>query len=267
MTQPDFKTIKTRQQMMWSSGDYGIVGTTLQVVGENLVDACGCHHGDAVLDVAAGNGNATLAAARIGCDVTSTDYVPELLQQGKRRADAERLDVAFQAADAEDLPFAEASFAGVLSTFGVMFAPDHAKAAAEMLRVCRPGGRIGLANWTPEGLIGRVFGVLGKHVPPPAGVLPPPKWGVESHLADLFGAGAKSIDVTRCHFNFRYRSPEHFVEVFRNWYGPIQKAFGAAESPARLEADLVDLLNEVNVGGPGTLVAPSEYLQVVITRA
>lgn len=266
MNQADFTAIKTRQQATWSSGDYGIIGTTLQRVGEDLVDACGFRFDDSVLDVAAGNGNATLAAARIGCRVTSTDYVPQLLAQGRRRAQADRLAVTFTTADAEDLPFENESFDGVLSTFGVMFAPDHAQSAAEMLRVCKPGGRIGLANWTPDGLIGRMFKLLGKHVPPPAGVQPPSLWGAESHLEQLFGAGAAEIAVSRSRFSFRYRSPAHFVEVFRNWYGPIQKAFAAAESPARLEADLVALLGEANTGGPGTLVAPSEYLQVVITR-
>jgi len=269
MTQPDFTAIKARQQTAWSSGDYSIIGTTLQVVGENLAEACGFHHGDAVLDVAAGNGNATLAAARMGCAVTSTDYVPELLKQGERRAAAERLEVDFRTADAEDLPFTDASFHGVLSTFGVMFAPNHAKAASEMLRVCKRGGRIGLANWTPEGFVGGMFRVLGKHVPPPAGVLPASKWGVKSHLEELFGPGAREIAIEKRHFNFRYRSARHFVEVFRTWYGPVHKAFAALpeSSAAQLEAELTEWVEQSNTGGRETLVVPSEYLQIVITRA
>jgi SAM-dependent methyltransferase len=269
MTRPDYAAIKTRQQAAWSSGDYSIIGTTLQIVGENLVEACDFHYGDAVLDVAAGNGNATLAAARIGCDVTSTDYVRSLLELGARRAAAERLEVQFRSADAEDLPFEDASFDGVLSTFGVMFAPDHRKSAAEMLRVCKPGGRIGLANWTPEGFVGAMFRVLGKHVPPPPGVLPPAKWGVATHLEELFGPGASAIAVEKRNFTFRYRSPQHFIEVFRNWYGPVHKAFAALPQPAaaQLEADLAELLEQSNVGGRGTLVVPSEYVQVVVTRA
>lgn len=268
-TPPDFAALKSRQQAAWSSGDYALIGTTLQVVGENLAEACGFHWGDAVLDVAAGNGNATLAAARMGCQVTSTDYVPELLEQGAQRAAAERLDVHFQVADAEDLPFDYASFDGVLSTFGVMFAPDQKKAAAEMLRVCKPGGRIGLANWTPEGFVGGMFRVLGKHLSPPAGVQPPAKWGVRSHLEELFGPEAKAIAIEKRHFRFRHRSPAHFIEVFRNWYGPVHKAFGALEpaAAAQLEADLTQLLKQSNTAGAGTLVVPSEYLQVVITRA
>lgn len=267
--QPDFAAIKVRQQAAWSSGDYGLIGTTLQVVGENLAEACRFHYGDAVLDVAAGNGNATLAAARMGCVVTSTDYVPDLLEQGARRAAAERLQVDFRVADAEALPFADASFDGVLSTFGVMFAPDHRKSAYEMLRVCKPGGRIGLANWTPEGFVGSMFRVLGRHVPPPAGVQPPSKWGVKSHLEELFGPAAKEIAIEQRHFHFRYRSPAHFIEVFRNWYGPVHKAFGALASAAaaQLESELTELLERSNTAGRDTLVVPSEYLQIVITRA
>jgi len=218
--------------------------------------------------VAAGNGNATLAAARRGCTVTSTDYVSSLLERGAERARAERLDVSFQVADVEALPFADASFDAVLSTFGVMFAPDHTRSAAEMARVCRPGGRIGLANWTPDSLVGRMFKVLGRHVPPPAGVQPPALWGVESHLRELFGENAGAVDVTPRWFNFRYRSAAHFIEVFRTWYGPVHKTFAAlpAEQAAVLERDLAELLDSLNRAGPGSLVVPSEYLEVIVTR-
>jgi len=222
-----------------------------------------------VLDVAAGNGNATLAAARRGCVVTSTDYVGSLLDRGAERAQAERLDVAFQVADVEALPFADGSFDAVVSTFGVMFAPDHARSAAEMARVVRPGGRIGLANWTPDSLIGRMFKVLGRYVPPPVGVQPPSLWGTEAHLRTLFGDAAATVQTTPRHFAFRYRSAAHFIDVFRTWYGPVNKAF-AAQTPEKadaLAADLAELLNSLNRAGPGSLVAPSEYLEVVVTRA
>jgi len=264
----DLDALKTRQQAAWASGDYAVVGTTLQIVGEQLAEACNLHWDEQVLDVAAGNGNATLAAARRGCQVTSTDYVAGLLDRGAERARAERLDVNFQVADAEALPFADARFDAVLSTFGVMFTPDHALAASELARVCRPGGRIGLANWTPTGFIGQLFKTLGRHVPPPAGVQSPSLWGVESHLQSLFGDRAAGMAVTSRHFNFRYRSAAHFIEVFRTWYGPVHKAFAAlpAEGAAALERDLTDLLNGLNQGGTGALLIPSEYLEIVVTR-
>jgi ubiquinone/menaquinone biosynthesis C-methylase UbiE len=264
----DFNALKTRQQTAWSSGDYAVIGTTLQIVGEQLAEACDLRCDERVLDVAAGNGNATLAAARRGGRVTSTDYVAVLLERGAERARAERLDVSFEVADAEALPFEDASFDVVLSTFGVMFAPDQARAAAELTRVCRPGGRIGLANWTPEGFIGQVFKTLGRHLPPPAGVQPPSLWGVETHLQALFGACAAGIAVTPRIFNFRYRSAAHFIEVFRTWYGPIHKAFAAlpADGAAALEHDLTALLNRLNRAGAGSLVVPSEYLEVVVSR-
>ena len=264
----DFAALKTRQMGAWASGDYAVVGTTLQIVGEQLAEACDLRFDERVLDVAAGNGNATLAAARRGCAVTSTDYVASLLERGAERAHAERLQVTFQVADAEALPFADASFDAVLSTFGVMFTPDQATAASELARVCRPGGRIGLANWTPEGFIGQMFKVLGRHIPPPAGVQPPSLWGVEAHLRTLFGERAASIKVTPRLFNFRYRSAAHFIEVFRVWYGPVLKAFAAlpAEKALVLEQDLTELLNRLNVAGAESLVVPSEYLEVVVNR-
>ncbi len=221
-----------------------------------------------MLDVAAGNGNATLAAARRGCRVTSTDYVSELLDRGAERARAERLSVEFKVADAEGLPFDDASFDAVLSTFGVMFSPDQARAASELARVCKSGGRIGLANWTPEGFVGQLFKILGRQLPPPPGAQPPSLWGVESHLRSLFGSTAAAVAVTVREFNFRYRSAAHFIDVFRSWYGPVHKAFGAlpADKAAALTRDLTDTLNKLNRGGSGALVVPSEYLEVVITR-
>jgi len=263
----DLAAVKGRQQLAWASGDYAVIGTTLQIVGESLAEACDLRFDEDVLDVAAGNGNATLAAARRGARVTSTDYVSTLLDRGAARARAEGFDVTFQAADAEALPFDNASFDAVLSTFGVMFAPDHSASASQMLRVCRPGGRIGLANWTPGGFIGQMFKTLGRHVAPPPDVLPPARWGTEAHLHALFDDTASAIEVTRRHFSFRYRSPAHFIEVFRTWYGPVHKAFAAlGEKGAELDRDLTELLSSLNVGGKDSLVVPSEYLEIVIRR-
>ena len=265
---PDLVALKGRQQTAWASGDYGVIGTTLQIVGELLAEACDLRWDERVLDVAAGNGNATLAAARRGCKVTSTDYVASLLDQGAERARAEHLEVQFQAADAEALPFKDASFDAVLSTFGVMFAPDQTKAAAELARVCRPGGRIGMANWTPESLVGQMFKSIGKQLPPPVGVQAPSRWGIEAQLQTMFGNQATKIEVTRRMFNFRYRSAAHFIDIFRTWYGPVHKAFAAlpVDKAAMLERDLIDLLNSLNTAGAGSLVVPSEYLETVITR-
>jgi len=264
----DLAAVKGRQQLAWASGDYAVIGTTLQIVGESLAEACELRWDEDVLDVAAGNGNATLAAARRGARVTSTDYVSTLLDRGAERARAEGLEVRFQTADAEALPFDDASFDAVLSTFGVMFAPDHAACASEMVRVCRSGGRIGLANWTPGGFVGQMFKTLSRYLPPPAGVQPPSLWGVEAHLSALFGANASSIVATPKMFNFRYRSAEHFIDVFKTWYGPVLKAYAAlpADKVEALNRDLAQLLNGMNRGGPRSLVVPSEYLEVVITR-
>jgi SAM-dependent methyltransferase len=269
MTHPtDLNALKIRQQTAWASGDYAVIGTTLQIVGEQLAEACDLRWDQDVLDVAAGNGNATLAAARRGCIVTSTDYVASLLDRGAERASAERLNAEFQVADAELLPFADASFDAVLSTFGVMFTPDHSKAAAELARVCRPGGRIGLANWTPGSFIGQVFKTLGRFIAPSAGVQSPALWGTEEHLRHLFGKEAASISIASRSFNFRYRSAAHFIDVFRSWYGPVHKAFAAlpVEQALALETDLIALLNKLNRAAPDSLVVPSEYLEIVITR-
>jgi ubiquinone/menaquinone biosynthesis C-methylase UbiE len=263
----DFAAIKSRQQATWGSGDYAIVGSTLQIVGESLCEAIDLRSNQRVLDVAAGNGNATLAAARRFADVVSTDYVPALLERGRERAKADRLTVTFQEADAEALPFADASFDVVLSTFGVMFTPNQEQAAKEMMRVCRPGGKIGLANWTPEGLIGSLFKAIGKYVPPPAGTKSPALWGTKPHLATLFGGGSTIMAPSR-DFVFRYKSPEHWLDTFRNYYGPVVKAFAATapESRQTLEADIYEVLKKFNTAQDGTLVAPGEYLEVVIVK-
>jgi ubiquinone/menaquinone biosynthesis C-methylase UbiE len=264
---PDFAAIKQRQQATWASGDYPTVGTTLQIVGEMLAEAVDIRADERVLDVAAGNGNATLAAARRFAQVTSTDYVQSLLDKGRQRAEAEGLSVRFEVADAEALPYANASFDVALSTFGVMFAPDHASVARELLRVVRPGGRIGMANWTPEGFIGRLFKIIGAHVAPPAGVRPPSLWGTEAHLVALFGPRARDLRVERRHFHFRYRSAEHFVQVFRDFYGPTHKAFASLDESgqASLASGITALLNELDIGDGRGLVVPSEYAEIVIT--
>lgn len=265
---PDLAAVKARQQVAWSSGDYAVVGRTLQIVGESLCEVVDLRAGERVLDVAAGNGNATLAAARRFAEVTSTDYVPTLLERGRARAEAEGLQVTFRVADAEALPFADSAFDVVLSTFGVMFTPDQARAAAEMTRVCRAGGRIGLANWTPAGFIGELFKVLGRYLPPAAGLRSPALWGTEERLKELFDNAATSIVATPRLFNFRYRSPAHWMEVFRNFYGPVNRAFLALDPPRQgdLERDILDLLSRFDRGGASGLVVPSEYLEVVITR-
>ncbi|MGF1621962.1 MAG: class I SAM-dependent methyltransferase [Rhodomicrobiaceae bacterium] len=264
---PDYAAIKQRQQATWAAGDYSIVGTTLQIVGERLCEAADINAGERVLDVAAGNGNATLAAARRFAAVTSTDYVGALLERGRERAAAERLTVAFREADAEALPFADGEFDAVLSTFGVMFTPNQEQAAAELARVVRKGGRVGLANWTPEGFIGQLFKLIGKHVPPPAGVKSPALWGTDARLAELF-PGHK-ITASRQIFNFRYRSADHWLEVFRTYYGPTHKAFAALDPAGQtaLESDLVALIASFDRGGPSALIVPSEYLEAVIVKA
>jgi ubiquinone/menaquinone biosynthesis C-methylase UbiE len=265
---PDLAALKTRQQVAWSSGNYAIVGSTLQIVGEELCETLDLKSGSKVLDVAAGNGMASLAAARRWCEVTSTDYVPALLERGRARAEAEGMEIEFREADAENLPFADASFDSVISTFGVMFTPNQDKAAAELLRVCKPKGTIGLANWTPDGFIGQVFRTLGKYLPPPAGAKSPALWGTRGRLSEMFDAGASSVKAQPRLFNFRYRSPDHFLDVFKTYYGPVLKAFAALE-PAKQEElrnDLNALLVRMNRATNGSLVVPSEYIEVVITK-
>jgi ubiquinone/menaquinone biosynthesis C-methylase UbiE len=265
---PDFEAIKTRQQATWASGDFGHIGVRLQIVGESLCEAVDLIAGERVLDVAAGNGNASLAAARRFAEVTFTDYVPSLLEQGLRRAEADRLPLTPRVADAERLPFADGSFDVALSTYGVMFAPNQGLAARELLRVVRPGGRIGLANWTPEGFIGRLFKLMSSFVPQPAGLVSPMAWGTEWRLMELFGLGASDIRTTRKTYAFRYRSAEHWVEFFRAHYGPTHKAFAALDEAGQraLHAALIGLLREQNTHRGEALVVPGEYLEVVITK-
>ncbi|MDH2325660.1 class I SAM-dependent methyltransferase [Cereibacter sp. SYSU M97828] len=262
----DLAALKAKQQGAWSSGNYAVIGTTLQIVGEQLCEAVDLHAGETVLDVAAGNGNATLAAARRWGRVTSTDYVPALLDLGRARANAEGLSVVFREADAEALPFENGAFDVVLSTFGVMFTPDQETAAREMSRVCRAGGRIGLANWTPDGFVGQLFKTIGKFIPPPAGVKPPSLWGTEARLTELFPHA--SIRTAEREFAFRYLSASHWLEVFRSWYGPMHKAFAALDAGGQqaLEADMIALAERFNKASDGTLVARGAYLEIVIER-
>ena len=265
---PEINAVKEKQQATWASGDYAVIGSTLQIVGESLCEAVDLHAGQRVLDVAAGNGNATLAAARRGCDVVATDYVTELLEGAQRRADANGLQITTQFADAENLPFGDASFDAVLSTFGVMFVPDPARAASEMLRVVRSGGRIGLANWTPEGYIGQMFKIVGAHVPPPAGIPSPLQWGTDARLEELFGTDAK-VEITRKHFVFRYTSPEAWFRTFITYYGPTFRAWGALDEAGKesFRTKLVALADEHNTATDGTMVVPSEYVEVVAEKA
>lgn len=264
----DYSAIKQKQQAVWAGGDYAVLGVTLQIVGETLAEAADICAGESVIDIAAGNGNATLAAARRFAEVTAIDYVPQLLAKGAARAAAEGLNVKFEVADAEALPYPDACFDVALSTFGSMFVPDHRRAASEMLRVVASGGRIGLASWTPEGFIGRLFKMIGAYVPPAAGLPSPLLWGTESYLADLFGPWARDISCTRRNFNFRYRCAAHWVEVFRNYYGPVHKAFNALDAAGRqaLQSEIIGLLNELNVAGARALVVPGEYLEAVISK-
>jgi ubiquinone/menaquinone biosynthesis C-methylase UbiE len=263
----DLAAVKTRQRAMWASGDFAVIGSTLQIVGELLCEAVDLRGGERVLDVAAGNGNASLAAARRFAQVTSTDYVPALLERGRQRAAAEGFDITFEVADAESLPYDNGRFDVVLSTFGVMFTPDHERAACELLRVCRPGGRIGLASWTRNGFVGRLLRTVGAHVPPIPGVASPVLWGVPDRLETLF-KGAAAIRYVPRYFAFRYKSAEHFVEVFRAYYGPVHKAFAAldARGQAALQEDLLALLRSADEGGGSGLVVPGEYLEAVIVR-
>ena len=266
---PDYTAIKAKQKAAWGSGDYAVIGRTLNIVGEQLAEAADINPGEQVLDVAAGNGNATLAAARRFAQVTSTDYVEGLLEKARVRTSAERMDVTFRRADVEDLPFDDSSFDVTISTFGCMFAPDQWTTAAEMARVTRPGGRIAMANWTPDSFIGELFKVIGRHVPPPAGVQSPALWGWKDHLHALFGSDAAQIDITRRTFMFRYPSVADWLELFRTYYGPTYKAFAALppEGQEALTADMMALAKGFNTVKDGLMVVPGDYLEVVVTKA
>jgi ubiquinone/menaquinone biosynthesis C-methylase UbiE len=262
---PDLEAVKQRQRATWASGDFHAVGARIVLTAEELCDAADLRAGWRVLDVATGSGNAAIAAARLGCRAVGVDYVPALLQRGRIRAAAEGLDVKLVEGDAEALPFPDESFDAVTSVFGCMFAPDHARAAAELMRVCRPGGAIALASWTPDGFIGELFRTVAAHVPPPAGVASPMLWGTDEYLRELFGEAVSSLESTERTFTFRFVSPEEFVAFFRRWYGPTLRAFAALEGPAQaaLEADLVALARRFDRIGDGATAIPATYLQTV----
>lgn len=264
----DFTAIKEKQRATWGSGDYGRIGVTLQVSGEQLCESMDLRSGQSVLDVASGNGNATLAAARRFCQVLSTDYVDTWLEQSSRRAEAEGLNVQYQLADAEALPFADNSFDNVVSTFGVMFTPNQHKSASELIRVCKSNGKIGLANWTPEGFIGQLFKLIGSYIAPPAGVQSPALWGTRAFIDAQFEQHASQITYRSREFNFRYRSAQHWLQLFRTYYGPVHKAFSALspDLAKQLEQDIIALIGRFNRAQDGTLVVPSEYLEIVVQK-
>lgn len=267
-TTTDFTAIKAKQNMAWGSGDYSKVGVTLQITGEELAEAMDMMPGAKVLDVAAGNGNATLAFARRFCDVTSTDYVEALLNASSQRAKAEGLFVTYKVADAENLPFGDQSFDAVVSTFGVMFTPNQRQSAAELQRAVKPGGKIGMANWTPESFIGQLFKTIGKHVPPPAGVNSPALWGSQDWIKETFGPDCEIMSFRRKNFMFRYRSAEHFLEYFRTFYGPMQKAFDALDTEGRtvLRNDIMALIEKFDISTNKSLCISSEYAEIVAVR-
>jgi len=268
---PDFEAIKKRQQATWASGDFSVVASRIVLQAEQLCEAVDLQAGWRVLDVATGSGNAAIAAARRGCRVIGTDYVPALLDAGRIRAKAEQLLVDFLEADAENLPFPTASFDAVVSIYGAMFAPDHKKAASELARVCRPGGKIGLASWTPDGFIGEMFRLFGKYLPPTAGLTPPIRWGDEAHLKSLFGGKIASMTHQRRTAIFRFESAKENVDFFREYYGPTLKTFEALplSQQAALEQEMIalNLKYDRNGGKSGPIAIAADYLETVIVRA
>ena len=267
---PDLEAIKAKQQQTWASGDYSRIAATIQIISEQLCDAADLRAGWRVLDVAGGSGNTALAAARCGADVVSLDYVPGLLERSRERAGAEGLSYETVEGDAEAMPFDDASFDAVISVVGVMFAPNHERASAELVRVCRPGGTIALASWCPDSFIGALFRTTAGHVPQPAGLQPPGLWGKEEHVRSLLGDGVSDLRATRRTYSFRYRSPEHFVDFFRTHYGPTHKAFAALDASGQdaLAADLAKLVAESDrLAGEDAVAVPADYLEVIATRA
>jgi SAM-dependent methyltransferase len=266
-THIDLSAIKERQRRTWASGNYGVVAARIVPMAERLVESAGLRAGDAVLDVATGTGNAAIAAARCGREVTGVDFVGTLLERGRERAAAEGLGVNFVEGDAEHLPYPDGTFDAVLSCVGVMFTPDHEQAAAELVRVCRPGGKIALANWTPAGFVGAMFRIVAGHVPPPAGLRPPGLWGTEEHLRHLLGGAVLDLTLTRREFVFRFRSPTEFVEVFRACYGPVLMAFDALDESGRdrLSVDLATLADRHDREPGPSIALPSEYIEAIAT--
>lgn len=266
-TRPDLSLVKARQQQTWASGDYTAVASRIVLVSELLAETADLHAGWRVLDVACGNGNATLAAARSGTTAIGVDYVPALLESARERAVTEGLDAEFRDGDAERLPFGDNEFDAVLSVFGAMFAPDHERTAAEMLRVSRPGGRIALASWTPDGFVGQMFRVVSRYIAPPAGVASPLLWGTDEHLTQLFGKEIATAHSTERVYTFRFSSAEEYVAFFRRWYGPTLKAFQALDGAdqSKLAADLAALARDHDIHRTRDVAIPSTYLETVLT--
>jgi SAM-dependent methyltransferase len=266
---PDFAAIKQRQQQTWATGDFAVIGSRAAITGEMLCEAVDLRAGNLVLDVACGAGNASIAAARRFADVVGVDYVPALLERARECAAAERMDITYLEGDAEALDFPDASFDVVLSTFGVMFAPDHSRAASELLRVCRSGGKIGLGCWTPDGYVGQFFALTSRFMPPPPGLLPPTRWGTEEGIRELLGDGVSEITFARRHWTMRFRSPDHWVDVFRTWFGPVNRAFASLDEQraAEYRDELKSTISRFNRATDGTVVIPAEYLETVATRA
>ena len=265
----DFKAITEIQQRTWSEGDFARVGALIVPVAEQLAVSANVRAGDRVLDVACGAGNGAIAAARRSWEpVIGLDYVPALLERARERAAAERLELELVEGDAQDLPFDDGSFDVVMSIFGAMFAPDQQRTADELVRVCRPGGTIAMANWVPDGFIGETFKAVAKHAPPPPGMPPPVLWGTEERLGELFGDRVSSLEVTRRKFGQSFRSPDHMLEVFRTYFGPTIVAFErvGADGAEALAADLHEVMERFNVDDR-TFIAPSEYLEVIAVRA
>lgn len=267
-TGPDYNAIKAKQQIAWGSGDYSRVGVTLQITGEQLCEAMDLRAGQTVLDVAAGNGNASLAAARRFCKVLSTDYVPDLLEHSQQRAQADGLAIDYQQADAEKLPFYNSRFDNVVSTFGVMFTPNQAQTASELIRVCKPGGKIGLVNWTPKGFIGQLFKIIGQYITPPTGLNSPAAWGTKAFIETNFGSHASSIQLKERNFVFRYQSPQHWLDIFSTYYGPLVKTYEALDkhTSKRFSNEILDLIDKLNTADDGTMVVASEFLEVIVTK-
>lgn len=267
---PDLQAVTQVQQQIWSKGDFAMVASLVNYTSESLAEALDIVPDERVLDVACGSGNGAIAAARRAWGNTvGTDYVPALLERARERAAAERLDIEFVGADAQDLPFEDASFDVVMSIYGAMFAPDQAKAASELLRVVKPGGRIGMANWTPEGSVGRMFQTTAKHAPPPPGIDSPLLWGTEERLRELFGDGIADLRVEKRVSRQPFRSADHYIDFFRTYFGPSKMAYERVgpEGEGALTDDLRTFLNDANTAGDRALVLEAEYLQVIATRA
>jgi SAM-dependent methyltransferase len=264
----DLTAIKQRQQQMWAAGDFAMVATSTIMVGELLCESLDLRSGQNVLDVATGSGNTALAAARRWCSVTGIDFVPSLLERARERAACERLEISFQEGDTESIPFADASFDVVLSTFGAMFGPDQEKVASELLRACRRGGKIGMANWTPDSFVGETNRIAARYVPPPPDLKPPLLWGTEARLRELFGDGITSLQATRRSFVFRFRSEQHWLDFHRSYLGPVRQVFESLDSTQQeqLSRDAIEVVRRFNRSGDETVVAPSDYLEVVAIR-